>query len=457
VELATCIEEFRLYSQVDAAHLCMLEATGLIESSTRRSLAQAIFELVSEDFATLAGREAPRGLYIAYQDEVARRAGADHTMFLHTGRSRNDLNATVLALRLRRWSIEALEAIDLLRDALLQTAFRLDAAPLPIFSQYQIAGPGQAWHYFASLEASLVQMRQAVLPSIDALSICPLGAGAGAGTSLPIDPALTAKLLGFDRPVDLSLRAVAGREAALMLSAALALPATVIGRSAQDFQLWLMPGLELGDLPDGLSGTSSILPHKRNPYLLEHMKSLSAQVTVASMECTTTCLKVPFCNSVEVSSYLPSILQRQTRSFTSLCYIAQSVVGAIDLGNGSSRASCNVVHATQVLAEQRALSQGTSVARQHHDISVALRAPGHENLSPWLADLDIPRDAKRGGEVDLSVMLKYGGGPGSPERTTIVEGARRHLTEDRDALSQLSRAWRNAELRRDEVLRELSS
>ncbi|MEO9629266.1 MAG: lyase family protein [Sulfitobacter sp.] len=434
-------EELECYVDIDIAHLAMLDAAELVPRPVVTTLVRAAVEMRAVGFEDLDGTHAPRGLYMAYQAEIARRAGPKNARFLHTGRSRNDLNATVFLLRMRGWLCSSLKSLDRLRATLLERAFDLGEAPLPVMSQYQIAGPGQAWHYLASIEGALAVSREAFRAVSHALEICPMGAGAGVGTSLPIRPEITASYLGFSYPVDLSLRAVGGREAGPLFANAASTAAIVVGRTAQDMQVWMIPGVDVLDLPNRLSGMSSMLPHKRNPFLLEHLKSLSASVMAKAGECGATCLKVPLANSVEVSGYLPSLIEQQNIDFDRLCALAAIVVEGLELCEVATSNQHPEINA-QVLVEQRAMSTGQSVALELDILAKALRNTKETKNSAELELLAAFGDA--------SANLRYGGGPGTSEWTKIVARQARALARHRSELEKLQRPWVDASVARHE-------
>src|SRR5262249_838060 len=109
------------------------------------------------------------------------------------------------------------------------------------------------------------------------LSVCPLGAGAVAGTELPIDPAYTAALLGFTTATRHALDAVASRDVPLRLLAAVTGLAVTLSRLAADLQLWSTVEFGFVTFPDRLVGGSSAMPQKRNAFLLEHVKAKPGQ------------------------------------------------------------------------------------------------------------------------------------------------------------------------------------
>jgi argininosuccinate lyase len=137
---------------------------------------------------------------------------------------------------------------------------------------------------------------------IDHLSACPLGAGALAGTDLPIDAGLTAWLLGFSRPHPVALDAVAGRDCVWALLGSASSIAVTSSRVALDLQMWTSAEPALLHLPDELVGSSSAMPQKRNAYLLEHVRGRAARVIGAQTTMLAAGKSAPFTNSIELGT-----------------------------------------------------------------------------------------------------------------------------------------------------------
>jgi argininosuccinate lyase len=120
---------------------------------------------------------------------------------------------------------------------------------------------------------------QRVIQVQTALEECPLGAGALAGTAFPIDREESARLLGFSRIAPNALDAVASRDYALELLSAMTIGAVTWSRIAQDYYIWCTHEFSLIDFPDSVAGTSSIMPQKKNPVVLEHLKGKAGHLT----------------------------------------------------------------------------------------------------------------------------------------------------------------------------------
>ncbi|MGH8999449.1 MAG: lyase family protein, partial [Acidimicrobiia bacterium] len=266
------VDELVLLTDVDRAHLVMLTEQQLIDRQESSAVLSEITRLRAGGFAPLRGREARRGLYLLYEDHLAGRLGPRIAGRLRTGRSRNDLNATLFLLRLRPAYQRLMASVLRLQAVLLRGAGRHRGLVMPAYTHYQAAFPTTLGHYLAGVSAAFDRDVEGLAGLASRLGRCPLGAGAGGGTTVAVDVLRVADLLGFSSAVEHSTDAVASREPALRLLAGAAVAGVTMSRLAHDLLLWTTGEFGFLHLPDSLIGSSSVLPQKRNPFLLEHVK-----------------------------------------------------------------------------------------------------------------------------------------------------------------------------------------
>jgi argininosuccinate lyase len=200
---------------------------------------------------------------------------------LHTGRSRNDQVATDFRLWVRD-AIDGLTAqiADVMR-ALADRAATYAADPMPGFTHLQTAQPVTFGHHLLAYVEMLDRDRGRLADCRRRLNQCPLGSAALAGTSFPIDRAMTAKALGFDRPTANSLDAVSDRDFALEFLGAAAIAAMHLSRFAEEIVIWLSAPWRFIRLSDAFTTGSSIMPQKRNPDAAELVRAKTGRVTGA--------------------------------------------------------------------------------------------------------------------------------------------------------------------------------
>ena len=197
---------------------------------------------------------------------------------LHTARSRNDQVATDLKL----WVRDAIDRADgLLREfqrVLLRLAREHAASVMPGFTHLQAAQPVTFGHHLMAYVEMLGRDRSRFADARRRLNECPLGAAALAGTSFPIDRAMTAAELGFDRPAANSIDAVSDRDFALDYLAAAAICAVHLSRLAEELVLWSTPQFGFVRMAEAFTSGSSIMPQKRNPDAAELVRGKSGRI-----------------------------------------------------------------------------------------------------------------------------------------------------------------------------------
>lgn len=288
--------------EVDRAHLVMLSETGIVPRDRAARLLRAINRLRADSFSPLRDRIANRGLYLLYEDWLIETEGAATGGILQTARSRNDLNATVHKLKLRWPLTELLTAALRLEGVLLLHARQNLLTTMPAYTHGQAAVPITWGHYLAGLAQAVARDLDHLLFAARDLERCPLGAGAVGGATLPIDSQRTAALLGFTAPCLNSVDAVASRDLSLRILAVLSILGVTLSRAACD--LWRFVSAECGilQLPDELVGSSSAMPQKRNPFLLEHILGRTALLTGAFAAAAGATHGAPFTNSIAAGS-----------------------------------------------------------------------------------------------------------------------------------------------------------
>ena len=200
---------------------------------------------------------------------------------LHTGRSRNDQVATDLRLYVRA-------AIDRIVEALAEFPTTCPRAILPGTTHLQHAQPVTLAHVLGAWAEALGRDRARFLDARRRVNVSPLGAGALAGSTLPIDPSFTARELGFDGVFANSIDAVGDRDFAVEFVGACALTMTHLSQIAETLVLWSTPEFGFVSLPDALCTGSSMMPNKKNPDLMELVRGKVGSVAGAWVDLVTT-------------------------------------------------------------------------------------------------------------------------------------------------------------------------
>lgn len=281
---------FTYLSDINQAHLLMLLHAGLMAQEPAVRLAQALQKMEQDGPATVPLDPQREDAYFNYEAQLMRLAGPDVGGRLHVARSRNDILATHDRLRARDAGLDVLDALNAVREVAISRAEQYANMVMPGYTHLQSAQPITYGHYLIAAADSIARDAARIEQALDNIDACPLGAGALAGTTFPIQRDDTARLLGFSHCVANSLDAVASRDFAWELMSAMTITSLTWGRIAQDFYVWATPEFGLIDFPDRVAGTSSIMPQKKNPVVIEYLKGKTGHL-IALLTASMTAVK----------------------------------------------------------------------------------------------------------------------------------------------------------------------
>ena len=212
---------------------------------------------------------------------------------LHTARSRNDQVALDFRLYLRRQIDEIVEQLLHFQKVLLQQARQHTETVMPGYTHLQRAQPITFAHHLLAYAHMLCRDVTRLEDCRARMNECPLGSGALAGTTYPIDRFATAGELGFDRPMGNSLDGVSDRDYALEFLAACSILMMHLSRLAEETILWCSWEFKFIDLDDAYSTGSSIMPQKKNPDVAELVRGKTGRVYGSLMSLLTAMKSLP--------------------------------------------------------------------------------------------------------------------------------------------------------------------
>ncbi len=260
------------------AHVAMLGKQGIIEAKDAEEISKGL-DKVADEIASGAFTfsRALEDIHMNIESRLADVVGPAAGR-LHTARSRNDQVATDMRL----WVRDTLDALDQqmadLQEALAEKAFDYADAVMPGFTHLQSAQPVTFGHHLLAYVEMIGRDRGRVKDARKRMNENPLGAAALAGTSFPIDRAMTAKALDFDRPTANSLDSVSDRDFVLETLSVASICAMHLSRFAEEIVIWTTPQFGLVTLSDKFTTGSSIMPQKRNPDAAELVRAKSGRI-----------------------------------------------------------------------------------------------------------------------------------------------------------------------------------
>lgn len=260
------------------AHVVGLEHAGILSrdeaAAVQTALDQLATELLADDLAFQPSDEDIHTVIERRVTELAGEAGAK----LHTGRSRNDQVATAFRLWCRRELAGVVGRVVQLQRVLLARAEMAGNAYLPGYTHLQRAQPVLLAHHLLAHGWALARDADRLLDCRRRLDVSPLGAGALAGSSLPLDPAVTASELGFAGTFTNSLDAVSDRDFVAEALFALSLLGVHLSRLGEEVVLWSSEEFGFVSLADEYATGSSMLPQKKNADIAELARGKSGRI-----------------------------------------------------------------------------------------------------------------------------------------------------------------------------------
>ena len=271
----------RLYEQDirgSIAHVTMLAAQGILTHDEKLQIITGLNNIL-EDLASgsLIFDETSEDIHSFVEANLIARIG-DAGKKLHTGRSRNDQ----VALDMRLYTRDQIEETDALLKELLSTILQVMDENvntyMPGFTHLQKAQPVTLAHHLGAYYEMFSRDRSRLADCRRRMNYCPLGAGALAGTTYPLDRELTASLLGFDGPTRNSMDSVADRDYLVEFISDLSLIMLHLSRFSEEFTIWNSNEYGFIELDDTFSTGSSIMPQKKNPDIAELVRGKTGRV-----------------------------------------------------------------------------------------------------------------------------------------------------------------------------------
>ncbi len=266
------------FRSIDRAHLVMLVETGILDKQLAAKIADALEAIEREvDPASLVYTGDVEDFFFLIEKELKARIGVDIAGRLHTARSRNDIDHTLFKLGLKQKIDVLMGKARKLLAAMIDAAERQQSTLIVAYTHGQPAQPTTFGHYLSAAIEILIRDMQRFAEARKIVDLSPMGAAAITTSGFPIDRARVAYLLGFSAPLRNSYSCIASVDYTTSTYSAIELMFLHLGRLIQDFQFWT--SFEVGQIyvPNALVQISSIMPQKRNPVPIEHLRHLASQ------------------------------------------------------------------------------------------------------------------------------------------------------------------------------------
>lgn len=427
------------------AHLVMLADRGIVSSGDARALRGALDGISVAEVRATPYDGACEDLFTHVERLIERACGEETAGRLHTARSRNDIDMTMYRMREREGVLAVLDASLDLRDGLAALADRHRDTLMATLTHTQPAQPSTLAHYLLAvveqLERDAVRLRAAFVST----NRCPLGACAIAGTGFPIDRALTSDLLGFDGPTGNTYGSIATVDYLLESVSATAVLLAGLGRFVQDLLLWCTVEFGYLRLPDGFVQSSSIMPQKRNPVALEHVRSIGSKAVGQAHAVVLAVHNTPFGDIVDTEDDLQPLVFTMFRDATRAVKLlaAALATATFDATALEARAAEGWATLTE-LADRLVRDHDVPFTTAHRIAARLIEVRGRESTAPLsylLAEVSesLLGTALRYSEAPLTEVVsprhfvqvrRTLGGPAPEEVARATTGARAALDSD---------------------------
>ncbi len=276
--LPRLIRRFREYVLTDLAHAVMLTEAGILTPERGAKLLGGLVEMYDSDGKGFPYLPNVGSFLVQTEHFLGERIGEDIAGRLQTGRSRNDQSAAAERLYLRDLLLIVSCKLIKVQKAVLDKADEHADALMPGYTHLQHAQPATFGHHLMRYAAAFDRDLGRLADTYRRANLSSLGGAAMAGTSWPVDRKRTAELLGHDGVVVNSSDAGGfARDYIEEVVATVSIVMSNLGRLANDLFVWHSWEFGYVEVEDGLAGTSSIMPQKKNPHSLERIKALAGQ------------------------------------------------------------------------------------------------------------------------------------------------------------------------------------
>lgn len=449
--------------KIDRAHLVMLAETGILSHDQAADIANALVAIEQDiDPAEQSYTGEVEDFFFLIEKELKQRLGADLGGRLHTARSRNDIDHTLFKLNLRQKTDRFIEKSITLLESMIVTAERERATLIVAYTHGQPAQPTTFGHYLGAAIEVLSRDIERVFAARRIIDLCPMGAAAITTSGFATDRSRIAELLGFAAPLGNSYGCIAAVDYITATYSALELMFLHLGRLIQDFQFW--SSFEVGQLyvPNALVQISSIMPQKRNPVPIEHMRHLASQASGQAETVLRILHNTPF-TDINDSESETQILGYQ--AFDSGFRVLDLIAGFIaQVSIDSARVAANIERSCITITElaDSLVRRENLSFRQAHEITAevartvvahggTLVGDGYEPLcraflSQTGREIGLDKAAFRAlvsPEHFVAVRQRFGG-PGEPALSEALVSYRRQLAVFKNQAAAAEDALRHA-------------
>jgi argininosuccinate lyase len=428
------------------AHARMLRRTGLIDQATLTAIESGL-QRIADEFrdATFTFTPSDEDIHSAIERRLHELAG-DAAGALQTGRSRNDQVATDLRMFGKRACVDVSRAALALQQALLEQAGAHRDSVMPSYTHLQRAQTVTLAHHLLAYVEMLQRDVERLLDARRRCDVLPLGSGAVAGSTLPLDRQLTATALGFSAISSNSIDSVSDRDFAVEITSACALTMVHCSRLAEEIVLWMSREFGFATLPDTHATGSSLMPQKKNPDVAELARGRGARV-IGDLTTLLTLLKgLPLSYNRDLQEDKRPLFDAVDTAETTLAVLADAVA-VLRFDTAALRRAASDPEMMATDAAEHLVRQGVPFREAHEIVGSLVRQTATEGrtlqqltLEEWrAASSSFTPDVLPLFDVDAAVARRRtAGGPAPDSVSHQIASALERLAQTSTGLDGLS-------------------
>ena len=452
---------------INKAHVIMLMEQKIINRSDGAKILKALNKISKKDLDASA-----EDVHMAVEELVLKIADEEIGANLHIAKSRNDQVTTAIRIELRKNLLELMAKAIKTQESLLETAKKHLNTVILEYTHLQPAQPVTFAHYLLSQIDSLERNLQRLLEAYSRTNLCPLGAGALATTSFPINREKTAELLGFDGLAENSIDAVGSRDYIIEAMAVLTLISIDLSRLSEDLIVWSTPDFGIIELPDGFASTSSIMPQKKNPEPLEVIRATASAIIGNFVTSAATLKGLPSTYNLDFQEITPILWDSIDKVSNSLEIIANIIPNLKVTPDISKKALASFVAATEI-ANMIVQKYNVPFRAAHKIVGFLVKLLiesklTFEDVTPELlhktiqntyaGKLDVKpediTDCIDPNKIVQSHQVK--GGPAPKEVQRALENRKKHLIQNKKEVSQIEKKLDDAKKKLETAVKTFS-
>lgn len=456
------------------AHAVMLAECGVITDANAAAILHAVAEIRRAGPANLTYQAGVEDLFFRMETRIIELAGADYGGNLQLARSRNDLGHALARMAFRRLLLDLATELLGLRRAVLELALRHLETLMPGYTHTQPAQPVTFAHYLAGVLTALAKDQVRLAAAVANMNESPLGAAALTGTGFPIDRQRVADLLGFERVIASTQHCIGAGDHLTDCAAVVQSLAVGLSRVTHDLLVRATQEANAIRIDDSFIQISSIMPQKRNPVVLEHLRARLSRALGFAQTVVTQCHNIPYGDTQDIEDEIMPPLVAALAATHECVELYTAVFATLTLNEEYLRRQAGLGFTTATeLADSLVREVGLSFRLAHKVVAALVQSAVNTGVASdqlTIGQLQTAAISVLGSGIDFSaeqfrealdtrqfVEKRSGLGGVAPAATAaVLDECARQLDSDRTQLAQVEARLVAAEAQRAEAVAGLT-